>query len=82
MKYIIQRASDLFSGKMPCEGCTYEQVHEIAWDGSVDKDHVERWTKEVDNLLDFVDQYGSIVIEKSDIKEIPYQIMIYDSYIE
>ena len=40
------------------------------------------WTKDVDSLLDFVDQYGRIVIEHSDYVEVPFKILIYDYYIE
>lgn len=85
MKYTIERASLYSDYKMehlPCDGCVKEKVHEIMWDESVAKDTVERWTKEVDDLIKFVDTYGKIVVGRSDIAETPYEITIYDDYIE
>lgn len=82
MKYIIERASEIWKGGIPYDGCVKEQVHEVAWNGAVYKDTVERWTIEVDDLIKFVDTYGKIVIGKSDIAEYKYEITIYDDYIE
>ena len=82
MKYIIERASTMMRGSIPCDGCVKEQLHEISWDSSIYENTTERWTKEVDDLIAFVDQYGKIVIGKTDILEIPYEITIYDDYIE
>ena len=82
MKYIIERASQIMKGGIPCDGCVKEQVHEIAWDGSIYKDTVERWTIEIDDLIKFVDTYGAIVIGKSDMAEYKYKITIYDDYLE
>lgn len=83
MKYIVYRASDRSWGKdMPCDGCTREQVHEILWDGNISKGTVDEWTKEIPDLIEFIDKYGKIVVGKSDIAEIPYEVTIYDDYVE
>ena len=82
MKYIIERASQFIKGGIPCYGCVKEHVHEIMWDGSIDTNTVERWTIEIDDLLEFVEDYGKIVLSKSLISEYKYEITIYDDYIE
>ena len=83
MKYIIERASaPMFSHEVPCEGCVEEDLHEIMWDGSISNDTVKRWTIEIEDPIEFVDKYGKIVLGKSDVAEVCYEITIYDSWIE
>lgn len=60
---------DSFNHQETTDGCTHDCYEQF-------------WTIEIDNIHDFIDKYGEIIIFKSDCREIPYKIEIYDSYRE
>lgn len=80
MKYIVSRTSEWYS--MPCKDCIQEEVHEVLWDGNICKYTTKVWTKEIDDLINFVEEYGRIILTRSEYKEIPWEIEIYDDYRE
>ena len=80
-----------------CTAKTVKEARKEAWvrrgspvqmDGFVrvfDKEPREVWVVEVKSLEDltkFIKKYESVIISESSFVEIPYEIMIYDDYIE
>lgn len=71
-------------GEQPMEWLTRSciDVHKEGdlWVGTR-KEPIKAWTKEIDDLTEFVDKYGKIILEHSDYIEVCYKIIIYDDYI-
>lgn len=78
MTFHIYRASNLPSDKRPCE-----EAEEIRI-GSISGLAVRVYRLEINNLdelMDFINKYGDIVIYKGSSSESP-KIVIYDDYLE
>lgn len=76
MKFVIERASRIFSDNPPCE--------EAYRDESVskfDKDF-PTWCVDVDDVMVLFKKYGDIVIRNSEYSYTIPVIIIYDDYIE
>ena len=75
MKFIVSRTS---TGRKPCKEAKKAEKS----DGF---DYPNIWTIEIDTLeelINFVKKYGTIIIDDSGEKSVPFEIEIYDDYRE
>jgi hypothetical protein len=80
MKYIITRASVRLSndGNKPHHDAVLETLN-------MGKNLVKCWTIEIQDLRqlnDIMNSEGSLIISESLFKDVPYEINIYDDYVE
>lgn len=77
MKFSVERTSDFFHEKCPCENAN-KSTDSIL-------DDVPLWTIEINSLtelIDFIDKYGQVILAHNPRGDIFPNIEIYDSYRE
>lgn len=83
MKFIIERASGFTDdNKAPCEGAFQATLTCLFWRKGEQKEAPQTYWVIDSDPITLVNLYESIVLRKSECKEIPIRITIYDDYIE
>lgn len=87
MKFVVERASDIFQDKSPCKEATQFEVEKSKQSHYYTHYYVVE-INTLEELMKFRNKYGRLIIEelmdfeKEKFKYMTYRIVIYDDYVE